>query len=136
MHVPTCRHIKLGAGRCGSPALRGQDYCYFHAGAHRAIPSVNLPGLPPESETRIWGTARHDLPPETAAIQRGLSRLIQGLWQGSLNARQAKIILVALQDAAAGFRQRTATGDSAVTSNQVRLPIPDGRRIPSESRGG
>jgi hypothetical protein len=42
MGIPICRHVKIGGGRCGSPALRGQHYCYFHAGAHRTVPSVNL----------------------------------------------------------------------------------------------
>ena len=43
MGLAICQHVKLGGRRrCGSPAMRGQDYCYFHAGGHRAIPSVNL----------------------------------------------------------------------------------------------
>ena len=29
--TPECRHIKTSGGKCGSPALRGQPYCYFHS---------------------------------------------------------------------------------------------------------
>jgi hypothetical protein len=137
----TCQHIKLDdGGRCGSPAMRGQDYCYFHAGAHRAIPSVNLA----PSNRRDSGSRRTPSPKAAAqeeaawkrcklsgdalAIQRGLSRLAQEIMRGSLNVRQAKIILLALQRAFISLRDGTATGDSAVTSNQLQLPIPGGSR--------
>ena len=42
MVVAMCQHVKIDRAQCGSPAMRGQHYCYFHAGAHRTIPSVNL----------------------------------------------------------------------------------------------
>lgn len=149
MDLAICRHIKLGGGRCGSPALRGQHFCYFHAGAHRTIPSVNLhpnnhkdsacwgPRLPwPHPKPRDPGYPRNE-PEEAAAIQIGFTRLIHGLTEGLLNVRQAKLMLAALHRAAANFRDRTATEDSAVTSNQLRLPSPGGcRAATSESRGG
>ena len=169
MDVAICQHIKVGRGRCGSPALRGEHYCYFHAGAHRVIPSVNLwPRLrqamskansPPfdsaqdklrhrghgiscreslcDDASRLacvdrrgegpygtqdvaWGT---ELPGEAAAIQCGFTRLIWGIMQGLLNVRQAKLILSALHKAAADERARTATGDSAVASNELPFAI-------------
>ncbi len=150
MDLAICRHIKLGGGRCGLPAMRGQHYCYFHAGSHRSIPSVNLwpnnrPSTSPSAGWRMvdgeswivnrgWRFALHD-PPSTiddggdaGAIQLGFTRLIRGLMQGLLNRRQARIILSALHRAAAELRHGTATGDFPVTSNQLRLPIPSGGR--------
>ncbi len=29
--VPKCHHIKASGEKYGSPALRGQLYCYFHS---------------------------------------------------------------------------------------------------------
>ena len=29
--IPECHHIKTSGGKCGSPALRGELYCYFHS---------------------------------------------------------------------------------------------------------
>jgi len=146
MDLEICQHMKLGgAGRCGSPAMRGQDYCYFHVGAHRAIPSVNLwPNRKEQTQGRLSDEAdqnlvwpRGQLTGEALAIQLGLSRLVQGLMQKLLSVRQAKIILAALHQAAANRRDGTATEDSPVTSNQPRLPIPSGGRAAiSESRGG
>src|SRR6185369_2802080 len=28
--TPTCTHIKTDGIRCGSPAMRGRPFCYFH----------------------------------------------------------------------------------------------------------
>jgi hypothetical protein len=166
MELAICKHAKLTGGRCGSPALRGQHYCYFHAGAHRVIPSVNLPRLASGPRLQFIRLAdpgmfaefapgfrglRSHLSAETLAIQHGYTRLIAGLSRRLLNARQGKLFLKAL-DKAARLQPGTATEDSAVTSNQLRLPIPGGCRAAtscaplqpaslrllgrSESRGG
>ncbi|MGD0929293.1 MAG: hypothetical protein ABR902_01455 [Candidatus Korobacteraceae bacterium] len=131
MDLAICRHLKLGGGRCGSPAMRGQDYCYFHAGAHRTIPAVDLWPDPKarclrQAHGRLSDATQQKIPSldyelsgEATAIQRGFMRLIQGITQGLLNARQAKLMLAALQRAAANCRDNTATGDSAVTSNEL-----------------
>ena len=128
MGLAICRHIKLGGGRCGSPALRGQHYCYFHAGAHRAIPSVNLW---PNPEARALEIAHREDPLSSELrnraleIQFGYTHLLWGLGQGLLSVRQAKLFLNRLHEAA-GLRDHIATSDSAVTSNQLQLPSPSG----------
>ena len=150
MDLAICQHIKMGGGeRCGSPAMRGQRYCYFHAGAHRTIPSVNLwptskAGTLRQSLGRLSDADHHNVPwqrckfpGEAADIQLGFARLIQGVTQGLLNVRQAKIILAALHRAVADQRTGTATGDSAVTSNELQLPTPVGcGSFTSESQRG
>jgi hypothetical protein len=35
MSTLICRHIKTNGARCGSPALPGQVFCYFHNNAAR-----------------------------------------------------------------------------------------------------
>lgn len=135
MDLAICRHLKLGGGRCGSPVMRGQDYCYFHAGAHRTVPAVDL-WPSPKARTLRQAHARpsdvgqqnvpsrgYEVSGEATAIQRGFMRLAQGITQGLLNVRQAKLMLVALHRAAANCRDNTATGDSAVTSNQLTSTI-------------
>ena len=32
-----CTHIKVTGVRCDSPALRGEQFCYFHQNAHRGV---------------------------------------------------------------------------------------------------
>jgi hypothetical protein len=138
MGLTICRHIKLDGARCGSPALCGQHYCYFHAGAHRTIPSVNLWRNPKRQALEIQ--YRNDplslgLANQALDIQLGYTRVVQGLWLGLLNVRQARLFLNELHEAA-GLRDCIATGDSAVTSNRQRPPIPGGcRAATSESPG-
>ena len=33
----SCTHIKVTGARCDSPALRGEQFCYFHQHAHRGV---------------------------------------------------------------------------------------------------
>lgn len=136
MDLTICRHFKLGGGgRCGSPAMRDQDYCYFHARAHRIVPAVDLWPSPKarslrQAHGRLSDTAQQTVPSmgyelseEAGPIQRGFMRLVQGITQGLLNGRQAKLMLVALQRAAANCRDNTATGDYAVTSNELPFTV-------------
>ncbi len=39
----SCTHIKVTGVRCGSPALRGEQFCYFH---QRMLRTVRFPSLP------------------------------------------------------------------------------------------
>ena len=132
MTLVICEHIKMSGGRCGSPALRGQRYCYFHAPSHSTIPTVDLwPEEPPAnlaSRRRLMGN-------EGAAIQEGLFRAIRALMEDRVNVRQARTILKALFEASDDWRRRTATGNSAVTSNQLPSPITGIGPSNSESRG-
>jgi hypothetical protein len=145
--LATCQHIKMGGGRCGSPAPRGEHYCYFHAGAYRTIPTVELwpeekPACMPQVQSRSAGNRR--TPSQRArvyaegdAIQQGLLRAVRALMEDRINLRQGRIILKALCEASNDWRRRVATAGSAVTSNQLRSPITGDCGIStSESRGG
>ena len=33
-----CRHIHTSGSRCGSPALRGESFCYYHHTTRRPAP--------------------------------------------------------------------------------------------------
>lgn len=46
-----CGHVKLNGQTCGSPALRGQQYCHFHTQAHGA--SMDLPLIEDESSLQL-----------------------------------------------------------------------------------
>lgn len=49
----------------------------------------------------------YELSEEAGPIQRGFMRLVQGITQGLLNGRQAKLMLAALQRAAASRQDNT-----------------------------
>ena len=42
----TCTHIKVTGVRCGSPSLRGEQFCYFHQRMYRGVRT------PPQARAR------------------------------------------------------------------------------------
>ena len=39
INIDICTHIKAAGGRCGSPALRGEHFCYFHTRVIKGVAS-------------------------------------------------------------------------------------------------
>ncbi|WP_109488413.1 hypothetical protein [Occallatibacter savannae] len=86
-----CRHIKNDGARCGSPALKGKPYCYFHMkfeGVNR-VPSPQI--LPIEDST---------------SILLALGQVIRALRDETISSRNAGRMLYALQIAASVVKQR------------------------------
>jgi len=40
-----CRHVHLAGGRCGSPCLRGENFCYYHHTSRRRPKHLGQPPL-------------------------------------------------------------------------------------------
>src|SRR5277367_5064410 len=59
--VPLCTHIKSDGHRCGSPALRGSQFCFFHARV--------LTGAPPAVKRLAKAQLLSDDPIEAAIVQ-------------------------------------------------------------------
>ena len=83
--APLCQHIRDDNTRCGSPALRGQPFCYWHSSARvvRKKKTVTVPIL--------------DNP---ASIQLGLTQVIARLLAGELDPQVATIAINGLRIAA------------------------------------
>jgi len=81
----TCTHIKVSGVRCGGPALRGEQFCYFHQQAHRSV------RRPPFS--RLHPVAIIE---DEDAIQASLMEVINGLVRNTLDPKRAALILRAL----------------------------------------
>jgi hypothetical protein len=87
--IMKCTHVKADGIRCGSPALRGEAFCYFHhhnAGyiARRASHKVEIP-----------------FPEDAASIQVGIYNIMRGVLDQRLDESRSRILLWALQIAAA-----------------------------------
>ena len=83
--VKICTHIKVTGVRCGSPALRGEQFCYFH---QRMIRGVQIP-----STSRLHPVA---LVENEEAIQASLMEVINALARNTIDLRRADLILKAL----------------------------------------
>ena len=81
----TCTHIKVSGVRCGGPALRGEQFCYFHQHAHRSV------RRPPFSRLHPIAIIEDE-----DSIQVSLMEVINGLVRNTLDAKRAALILRAL----------------------------------------
>lgn len=89
---PTCHHVHPTGRRCGSPALRGERFCFFHHPTRR----------PP---ARKAGRTPFDVPPITDPenLQITLSEIIRRLADNTLDTKRASLLLVTLQMAKANL---------------------------------
>ena len=84
-NVRVCTHIKVTGVRCGSPALRGEQFCYFHQRMHRGVRT------PPQA--RLHPIA---LIEDEESIQSALMEVINALMRNTIDLKRAALILRAL----------------------------------------
>jgi len=93
-NVKVCTHIKVTGVRCGSPALRGEQFCYFHQRMVRGV------ATPPNA--RLHPIA---LIEDEAAIQASLMEVINALIRNTIDLKRAELILRALHIAVRNARR-------------------------------
>ena len=93
-HVKLCSHIKVTGVRCGSPALRGEEFCYFHQRMLRGIQT------PPEARLHPVALIENE-----EAIQSSLMEVINAIARNSIDLRRADLILKALHIAVKNSRR-------------------------------
>ncbi len=84
--VPECRHIKTSGGKCGSPALRSQPYCYFHTRHRERV--AQQPSFLPDALANLE---------DRSAIQHAITQVAVALADHRLDTKRASILLYALQ---------------------------------------
>jgi hypothetical protein len=84
-NIRVCTHIKVNGVPCGSPALRGEIFCYFH---QRMIRGVRTP-----AKSRLHPIA---LIENEEGIQASLMEVINALVRNTIDFRRAQLILRAL----------------------------------------
>ncbi len=109
-NVTDCTHIKVNGVRCGSPALRGEQFCYFHQRMHRGVRT------PPQS--RLHPIA---LIEDEESIQASLMEVINALMRNTIDLKRAELILRALHIA---VRNSKRVSYSVHNSDMIK-EIPD-----------
>jgi len=97
LSIRRCHHIKVNGTQCGSPALREEKYCYWHAICHREG-SMAVAYLD-ELETAMLPTLE-----DANSIQLGLAGVIRQLVHRDINPKTAALLLYALQTASANLK--------------------------------
>jgi hypothetical protein len=84
-NVRDCQHIKVTGVQCGSPAMRGEEFCYFH---QRMLRGVKTP-----PSARLHPIAQLE---SEEAIQSSLMEVINALVRNHIDLRRADLIIKAL----------------------------------------
>jgi hypothetical protein len=84
-NVRNCQHIKVTGIPCGGPAMRGEQFCYFH---QRRLRGVKTP-----PNARLHPIA---LIEDEESIQASLMEVINALARNHIDLRRADLILKAL----------------------------------------
>jgi hypothetical protein len=107
MPTKNCTHIKVTGVRCGSVALRGEQFCYFHQHAHRGVKT------PPQSRLHPIAILEDE-----ESIQSSLMEVINALMRNTIDLKRAELILRALHIAVKNARR-------------VKFPTTDIKEIPN-----
>ena len=102
-----CRHIKPDGGRCGSPALRKQHFCYYHGSARRCGPRQ------PQVQTlAARKSSTFDLPSpadlaEHTGVGLALGLILHKIAHNEIDPRRAGLLLYGLQIASINLKRHS-----------------------------
>ncbi len=103
--VRQCDHVKTNGEFCGSPALRGRNYCYFHLtyiGRRLRAGRVHAQAKATSPET---AEVPLELPPfeDANSIQMALMQVVDAILHGRIDSKRAGLVLYALQTASSNL---------------------------------
>jgi len=128
-----CEHIRPSGTGCGSPALRDQKFCYYHAKVRKTVPRNNLfvfLANPGRKENDPYYAFEFPYLEDAAAVQIGFMQLIHGVAQQRLEQWRARMILSALHGAAANLRlmdAATASGEKVAKKTPKSVSVSENK---------
>jgi hypothetical protein len=115
-----CTHVKVNGSRCGSPALRGEVFCYFHQRLFRGVRT------PPQSRLHPVAVLEDE-----ESIQASLMEIINALVRNTIDFSRAQLILRALHIATRNVRN---THFEVATYKDVVEEVPQFPAPPAAAR--
>ena len=124
-----CRHIFTDGHRCGSPCLRGEDFCFYHHTNRCPKPAATVTTLlhdPYNNPPNQTGFTL-PMPEDHSSVQHALGTIVNRLATNALDPRRAGLMLYALQIASGNLARapRHTPGDivQAVTLDPTLGPL-------------
>ena len=97
VHIPRCTHIKTNGTQCGSQALRGRRFCFFHKNWQGQRIQLNAQPATPLSFTM-------PVLEDADSVQVALMQVMRLILAGQLDPKIAGLLLYALQTASLNLR--------------------------------
>ncbi len=98
--IPLCNHIKDDGVQCGSPALRGKGFCYFHQRQRRLRPTRMIPILEDKN-----------------SIQFAATQIVRAVLEDKVDNERLRLMLYALQIASSNLTLCDLPGVNPPISN-------------------
>jgi hypothetical protein len=119
-NVSVCTHIKVTGIRCGSPALRGEEFCYFHQRMMRGVPT------PPQARLHPVALIENE-----EAIQASIMEVLNALIRNTIDMPRAELLLKGLYIAVMNSRRVRFESDRSNMVRQIpEYAAPPARPIP------
>src|ERR1017187_10500491 len=125
----SCTHIKVTGVRCGSPAPRGEQFCYFHQRMMRGV------STPPNARLHPIALIENE-----EAIQASLMEVTNALARNTIDLKRAELILRALEPAVevnakpmTYLQTRATLTVNAAEANATHRKPPSRAGLPAES---
>jgi hypothetical protein len=112
-----CKHIKTNGHRCGSPAVRNKNFCYYHY------------------DTRLRSCYLVPALEDADAIQVALTDLARGIADNSMDLERARVLAFVLKTAANNLRFTTfqrLPSETAVSTELPPLHLSEEERVEAE----
>jgi hypothetical protein len=100
MQIRRCRHVKVNGEQCGSPALRGKCFCYFH---HK-YNHLGAYGVKPRGPSNAV-TGRFPVLEDGNSLQAAVMQVIRLILAQQIDTKEAGLLLYALQIASSNLSQ-------------------------------
>jgi hypothetical protein len=131
-----CRHIHTTGNRCGSPALNGEEFCYFHHATRR--------GPRPADHDYLCPNSTFDLPSleDRPSIQLAIAVVARRIALNQIDLKRGRLLLYAFRIAATNLPREPRTTEpeeieqvEAIQHDPIHGPLaPVAELIPKEER--
>jgi hypothetical protein len=108
--APRCMHVRSSGVRCGSPAMRGDAFCYFHDRLYNRPAEESFPFLE-----------------DAASIQMAIMQVLDGLRRGKLEKGVANSLLFGLQTASSNLKRADANLQPVPSRVITQDPVDEAR---------
>jgi hypothetical protein len=111
-----CRHIFTDGHRCGSPSLRGEEFCYYHHTTRRPIRHAEI-----QAGEGHRATFNLPNPEDRSAIQLAIGEVLQRIAANDIDPRRAGLLLYGLQIASLNLPKSASAAEPTPTVDEIVL---------------
>ena len=103
---PICEHILPGGRRCGSPALRGEAFCFYHSNVDRRVPPVNFMMYLSDPQPERNPNYQYEVPyiEDPESLQIAFAQFLHAVTEQHVTTERGWLLLSTLHGAARNLR--------------------------------